>query len=156
MAGIFLVILKTFLVNSNGTPIILIERDVPFLYTTIRTLSLTASPLALIALGAQFEFHALKQAKKAVLIAVSFRNIIIPAIMVTLTVMMISVNESYRYLLPAIIAVFATPVAISSVVLVDQLGGDSDAAGQIVVWTTLLSSVTLFVIISTLRLLGYL
>lgn len=156
MAGIFLVILKTFLVTSSGTPIILIERDVPFLYTTIRTLSLTASPLALIALGAQFEFHALKKAKKAVLITILFRNLLIPAVMVTLTVYMIQFNDQYQYLLPAVIAVFATPVAISSVVLVDQLGGDSDAAGQIVVWTTLLSSVTLFVIISVLRMLQYL
>ena len=156
MAAIVLVMLKTFLVNSNGNAIILIERDVPFLYTTIRTLSLTASPIALIALGAQFEFHALKQAKKAVIIAVTFRNIIIPAVMVTLTVFMIQFNEQYQYLFPSVIAVFATPVAISSVVLVDQLGGDTDAAGQIVVWTTLLSSVTLFVIISVLRILGYL
>ncbi|MGA0351653.1 MAG: AEC family transporter [Acholeplasmataceae bacterium] len=156
MAAIVLVMLKTFLVDSNGTAIILIERDVPFVYTTIRTLSLTASPIALIALGAQFEFHALKQAKKAVMIAVAFRNIIIPAVMVTLTVIMIQYNEQYQYLFPSVIAVFATPVAISSVVLVDQLGGDTDAAGQIVVWTTLLSSVTLFVIISVLRILGYL
>ena len=75
--------------------------------------------------------------------------------MVTLTIWMIRFNNSFRDLFPAIIAVFATPVAVSSVVLVDKLGGDSDAAGQIVVWTTLLSSVTLFVIISVLRFLQY-
>ncbi len=155
MIGILLVLLKTYLITSDGTPIILIERDIPFLYTTIRTLSVTASPLALIALGAQFEFHALKASKKAVFIAVLFRNVIIPAVMVTATIYMIQYNDDYRYLLPAIIAVFATPVAVSSVVLVDKLGGDSDAAGQIVVWTTLLSSVTLFVIISVLRFLQY-
>ena len=155
MVGIVFVLLKTFLVTSSGTPVILIERDVPFLYTTIRTLSVTASPLALIALGAQFEFHALKASKKAVFIAVLFRNVIIPGVMVTLTIWMIRFNNSFRDLFPAIIAVFATPVAVSSVVLVDKLGGDSDAAGQIVVWTTLLSSVTLFVIISVLRFLQY-
>lgn len=156
MVGILLVVLKTFFITSDGSPIILIERDLPFLYTTIRTLSVTASPLALIALGAQFEFHALKEAKKAVLISVLFRNIIIPTVMVALTIWMIQFNEGYRYLLPTVIAVFATPVAVSTVVLVDQLGGDSDAAGQIVVWTTLLSSVTLFVLISVLRFLQYL
>jgi amino acid permease len=42
------------------------------------------------------------------------------------------------------IALYASPVAVSSVVMVQNLGGDEEVAGQLVVWTTLFSSVTIF------------
>jgi hypothetical protein len=40
--------------------------------------------------------------------------------------------------------------------MVQSLGGDEEVAGQLVVWTTLLSSVTIFASIMILRMLGYL
>ncbi|MGB0202614.1 MAG: AEC family transporter [Acholeplasmataceae bacterium] len=156
ITGIFLVILKTYLVYENNVPIILIERDVPFLYNVIRALSLTASPIALIALGAQFEFKTLKRAKQAIITSVIFKNLIIPVTMLILTLLFIPSNPQYKLLIPTMIALYASPVAVSSVVMVQSLGGDEEVAGQIVVWTTLLSSLTIFASIMTFRMLGYL
>lgn len=156
ISGIFLVILKTYLINENNVPIILIERDIPFLYNVIRSLSLTASPIALIALGAQFEFKTLKRAKQAIITSVIFKNLLIPVTMLIMTILLISTNPQYKLLIPTMIALYASPVAVSSVVMVQSLGGDEEVAGQLVVWTTLLSSVTIFASIMTLRLLGYL
>ncbi len=156
LTGIIFVVFKTYLVNQNGTPIILIERDIPFLYNVIRSLSQTASPIALIALGAQFEFKTLSRAKQAIITSVVFKNLIIPVTMLILTISLIPTNESYRLLIPTMIALYASPVAVSSVVMVQNLGGDEEVAGQLVVWTTLFSSVTIFGSIMVLRMLGYL
>ena len=156
LTGIFFVILKTYLVSENSVPIILIERDVPFLYNVIRSLSQTASPIALIALGAQFEFKTLSRAKQAIVTSVLFKNLIIPVSMLVLTILLIPMNENYRLLIPTMIALYASPVAVSSVVMVQNLGGDEEVAGQLVVWTTLFSSLTIFGSIMVLRMLGYL
>ena len=156
LTGIFFVILKTYLVSENNVPIILIERDVPFLYNVIRSLSQTASPIALIALGAQFEFKTLSRAKQAIVTSVLFKNLIIPVSMLVLTILLIPMNENYRLLIPTMIALYASPVAVSSVVMVQNLGGDEEVAGQLVVWTTLFSSLTIFGSIMVLRMLGYL
>ncbi|MDA0871589.1 MAG: AEC family transporter [Firmicutes bacterium] len=154
LTGIFFVVLKTYFVSENNQPIILIERDVPFLYNM--SLSQTATPIALIALGAQFEFKTLSSSKKAIFTSVLFRNFIIPISMVILTILLIPINEDYRLLIPTMIALYASPVAVSSVVMVQNLGGDEEVAGQLVVWTTLFSSVTIFGSIMVLRMLGYL
>ena len=156
IAGIFFVVLKTYLVSENKVPIILIERDVPFLYNVIRSLSQTASPIALITLGAEFEFKTLSRAKQAIVTSVIFKNLIIPVSMLVLTILLIPSNGNYRLLIPTMIALYASPVAVSSVVMVQNLGGDEEVAGQLVVWTTLLSSVTIFGSIMVLRMLGYL
>ena len=42
----------------------------------------------------------------------------------------------------AFIAVFATPVAVSSVPMSQEMGGDVSLAGQLVVWTTIFSSLS--------------
>ena len=48
---------------------------------------------------------------------------------------------------PALIALFATPVAVSSAVMASQMGGDGQLATQLVVWTSVASVVTMFAII---------
>ena len=51
---------------------------------------------------------------------------------------------------PALIALFATPAAVSSAVMAGQMGNDEQLATQIVVWTSVVSIVTLFIIICLL------
>ena len=46
-----------------------------------------------------------------------------------------------------LIALFATPIAVSSAPMAAQMGQDEELAGQIVVWTSALSAFSLFVII---------
>ena len=55
---------------------------------------------------------------------------------------------------PAFISLFASPVAVSSAVMVGEIGGDEQLAGQLVVWTSILSMFTMFGIIFVMRALG--
>ena len=46
-----------------------------------------------------------------------------------------------------LIALFATPIAVSSVPMTAQMNQDDELAGQIVVWTSAISAFSLFLII---------
>ncbi len=46
-----------------------------------------------------------------------------------------------------LIALFASPIAVSSAPMAAQMGQDEELAGQIVVWTSALSAFSLFIII---------
>ena len=54
----------------------------------------------------------------------------------------------------AYVALFGTPVAVSTVPMTQELGGDSALAGQLVVWTTLFSGLTLFLFSFILKEIG--
>lgn len=54
------------------------------------------------------------------------------------------------------VAVFASPQAVSSIVMSTEMGGDGHLAGQIVVWTSIFGMISLFVIVFILRMLGLL
>jgi predicted permease len=55
---------------------------------------------------------------------------------------------------PALVALFASPVAVSSAIMATEMKNDEQLATQLVVWTTLLSSVTVFAISCILMALG--
>ena len=57
---------------------------------------------------------------------------------------------------PAVIALFGTPVGVSSAVLVQSAGGDVKLANQLVVFTSILSMFTLVVLIGVVKGLGFL
>jgi len=54
----------------------------------------------------------------------------------------------------AFVAMFATPVAVSSVPMAQEMDGDAVLAGQLVVWSTILSAGTVFLAAFLLRLAG--
>jgi predicted permease len=49
---------------------------------------------------------------------------------------------------------FATPVAVSSVPMAQEMKGDAALAGQLVVWTTLASALSVFIASWLLKLAG--
>lgn len=127
-------------------------KDVEFLYSTIAMLGRVATPLALILLGGQFTFSSAKALWKPILLGTVVRTVIVPvvALLVATAIFPNLPGEYYA----TYIAVFGTPVAVSSVVLCKEMDGDDELAGQLVVWTTVASSFTVFVIILVLRALG--
>lgn len=125
--------------------------DVGFLYSAIKSLGAAATPLALIILGGQFQFASVKTLWKPIVLATVVRTVIVPAAALLLAGVIFK-NLAGEYY-ATYVAVFGTPVAVSSAVLAKEMGGDDELAGQLVVWTTVVSSVTVFVIILTLRLL---
>ena len=74
------------------------------------------------------------------------------------TGMLISANTNLINLTsveyPALISLFASPIAVSSAVMVGEIGGDEQLAGQLVVWTSVFSMFTMFGIIFTMKTFG--
>ncbi len=117
--------------------------EITSIYKPLEYLSAVATPLALLVLGAQFEFSAVRELKKEIICGVTARCFVLP--LLTLGVAYIFFRDSFGGAeFASLIAVFATPVAVSSVPMAQEMGADSRLAGQLVVWTTLLSSVTVF------------
>lgn len=110
-----------------------------------------ATPLALIALGAQFEFSAAGEMKKEILFGTLMRVFLVPAAAIFIAVFSHAFEGQH---FAAFMGAFATPVAISSVPMAQEMGADTSLAGQLVIWTTLLSAVTVFLFIFTLSAIG--
>ena len=123
-----------------------------FIYTTIKYLANAASPVALIALGGGFSFSAVSRLKVQIIIGTVARVLIVP-VTCLLVAYLLDFDKAY---FPALIALFGTPVAVSSVPMSSEMGNDSELAGQLVVWTTISSAFTLFAIILTCKSIGLL
>ena len=57
---------------------------------------------------------------------------------------------------PALVAIFASPIAVSSSVMVSEIGGDDQLGAQYVVWTSAGSMVSLFITVFIMRSFGIL
>lgn len=122
-------------------------------YKVLEYLASMATPMALLVLGAQFEFSAVAALKREIIIGTVARTVIAPAL---------GVGIAYFFLrdifhgahFAAFVAVFASPVAVSSAPMTQELGGDVELAGQLVVWTTLFSALSIFLCSFLLRLAG--
>ena len=111
-----------------------------FAEKAVSDMAKAASPLMLFLLGASFRFSSMQgQARELIAVCVG-RLIVIPAIFLTLAALL-----GFRGLdFVGLLCVFASCTAVSSFSMAQQMGGDADLAGNIVVMTSLLCSVTLF------------
>ena len=129
--------------------------DIGPVYSTLGYLSSLATPLALLVLGAQFEFSAVSDMKKEIIFGTLMRTLIVPTL--AIGVACIFFGDSFRgEHFAAFVALFATPVAVSSVPMAQEMDSDAILAGQLVVWTTLVSAFSVFGATYILRLLGML
>ena len=108
-----------------------------------------ASPLAIIVLGAGFEFSKIKGSLKELIITVVARLIVVPLIVIPIGVWFGFSGAALACLLVA----FGGPIAVSSFSMAQQMGGDEDLAAQVVVFSSLFCLVTLFVWIYALDLM---
>ena len=121
------------------------------IYEVLKNLKGAATPMALLALGAQFEFSAIPTLKKQILFGIALRSVLIPALTLTAAYFMGIFNGAN---FAAFVAMFATPVAVSTVPMAQAMGADHALAGQLVVWTTLISSVVIFLAAFILKSVG--
>lgn len=131
---------------------------VTFLYTVVSYLARAATPIALIVLGGQFDLQRMSGYKKQLIIGVTGRNLIAPLLGVGGAVIL-TLCGHFNFgpdVFAALIALFGTPVAVASAIMAEAMDNDGQLAGQLVVWTTILSLITLFVIIFIVRALGLL
>ena len=113
-----------------------------------------AIPLALLMLGAQFEFSAVASLKREIIWGVVLRTIVVPALVLGAAYFAFGPERFNQAQFATLVAAFATPVAVPSVPMVQEMGGDITLAGQLVVWSTLVSAVTMFLFTFLLRLGG--
>lgn len=136
-----------------------LKTNLSFLHTAIKNVSSIASPLALIVLGGQFRFQAVRSLAKDIAIGTVWRLVLAPTIALS-SAILLSKYTSILHLTkadyPALIALFGTPVAVSSAIMAGAMGSDEALAGQLVVWTSLLSMVSLFIIIIIFKGMGLL
>ncbi len=125
----------------------------PAIWNTMKNLSSIATPLALLVLGAQFEFSAIPHLKREIISGVILRSVIVPLLGIGIAFLAFR-NEFSGAEFAALVAVFCTPVAVSSVPMAQEMGADAELAGQLVVFTTVSSAFTVFLASFLLRLAG--
>lgn len=125
--------------------------DIEPVYKTLNNLSSVATPLALLVLGAQFELSAIPELKKYITFGVAVRNFIVPLIGIG-TAYLIGCFEGAHF--ATFVAVFCTPVAVSSVPMAQEMDADVSLAGQLVIWSTVFSAISIFLASYLLKTLG--
>ena len=127
--------------------------DIKPVYTALEYLGRVATPIALLCLGAQFEFSAVKELRKEIIFGTLARTVAVPLIGIGIAFFFFR-NQFYGAHFASFIAVFATPVSISSVPMAQEMDADVTLAGQLVVWTTIVSALSIFLIAFFLRSVG--
>lgn len=106
-----------------------------------------ATPLALFLLGASFTFSKMKGQGKQLVIGIGGKLVVIPFIFLTISILL-----GFRGAeLVVLLALFGSPTAVSSFIMAQQMDGDGDLAGQLVVLGSLFSIVTMFIWIFILK-----
>ncbi len=159
IAGLACLIIRRFIpTNSAGVPVFSLQHNVRFLYTTVSYLSRIATPLCLIALGGTFNFSDVPGMKKEIVAGTLMRLVMSPII--GFAIVYVANRSGFLPLNPThvgiFIAAFGGPVAVSSVAMAAQMDADDALAGQIVIWTCIISMVTVFFMAVGFRAVGLL
>lgn len=141
MAGLLALGIRSILVSTDISFRI---SNIPAIYNTLKYLSNIATPLALLVLGAQFEFSAIPSLKREIISGIILRSVIVP--LLGIGIAYLAFRQSFTGAqFAALVAAFCTPVAVSSVPMAQEMGADAELAGQLVVFTTITSAFTVFV-----------
>lgn len=117
---------------------------------TIQSVSAIASPLQLFLLGAFFQFSGLKTYRRE-LVTVSIAKLIVsPGLFLGLGALLGFRDVAFV----SLIGIFASPTAVNSFTMAQQMGGDAELAGDIVVTTSAASILTMFLWIFLFKSLG--
>lgn len=116
----------------------------------VRQIAYCTSPVALLILGASFRFGTVSEEKRNLAILVLGRLLVIPAL-----VMGTAYYMGFRGVdFVTILCIFATPCAVASFAMAQQLGSNAKLAGNGVVVTSAFSSITLFFWVVLFKALG--
>ena len=117
---------------------------------TIQSISAIASPLQLFLLGAFFQFSGLKPYRRE-LVTVSVAKLIVsPGLFLGLGALLGFRGVAFV----SLIGIFASPTAVNSFTMAQQMGGDAELAGDTVVVTSAVSMLTMFLWVFLFKSLG--
>lgn len=126
--------------------------DVTFLYKSLENVKSICTPFALIVLGGRFEFSAVSRLWKEIVFGTVIRTVAVPILGLAAAYFFIPGLSGEHF--ATYVGVFATPVAVASAIMANEMGADGELAGQLVVWTSLVSTVTIFIYVTILRVIG--
>ena len=134
-----------------GLPFSLLHVQFPVIINkTLTSIAQTATPIALIVIGAGFEGRKAIKKIKPTVIATFIKLIGIAAVCLPIAVAMGYRNQE----LVAILIMVASPTTVSCYIMSENMDNDGVLASSIIVLTTLLSSITLTGWIYLLRSMG--
>lgn len=142
----------------DGFPVFSISRTLPWLLTTMTHLARMCTPLSLICLGGNLRFSEAEGYMKELVGGVILRLVSAPII--GFTIVYLADRAGIITITPPIIAMLITvlgsPLATAAAIMAKEMDSDAGLAGQLVVWTSLLSMGTMFILVTILRLCGWL
>ncbi len=134
-----------------GLPFSLLRIDIPTIpLKMIESVGATATPLALLVVGAGFEGTKALAKIKPTLWATAIKLVILPAVFLPLAIALGFQGAE----LVAVLIMLGSPTTVSCYVMATNMGNDGELSTSIIVLTTLLSSVTLTGWIFLLRSMG--
>ncbi|MBQ9783265.1 MAG: AEC family transporter [Clostridia bacterium] len=145
-------------VNEAGEAVFMLSKQGKVLFSLVEGLAQIASPFMLLMLGGQFTFSAVKGMKKQIVLGTIGRILLAPVFAIGVGYLLSSAGVlrlgTAEY--ASFIALFASPVAVSSAIMAREMGNDDVLAGQLVVWTSIGSVFTLFLFAVVFRTVGLL
>lgn len=117
---------------------------------SVTDLGRIATPLSLVTLGAGFQFSRIQGYTRQLVICIGGKLVVSPLAMVTLAAILGMRSE----MLVPVLALFGSPIAVSSYTMAEQMEGDGTLAASLVVLTTAFSIVTMFLFIFALKQIG--
>ncbi len=158
-AGLLALIIRYLQTLAFGKVVFALNDQTEFIFTALKNISALTSPFALIVMGAQFEFSAVKSLFKEIVVGTVGRIVVSPILGIGLAYIL----STYTNLLscgpdeyPALIAMFGAPMAVSGAVMAIQMKNDEQLSTQLVVWPSLFSILTIFLTVCILMPAGLL
>lgn len=155
--GLVCLVIREAQISAFGRVVFTLKNQTKFLYTTLNNIKSIASPFALIILGGEFEFTAVKEMRKEIAAGTIWRLLLAPVLGIGGAILISSTTDLLVCgpdVYPALIALFGSPVAVSSAIMAGSMGNDRQLATQLVVWTSLFSIVTIFIQVCVMMGLG--
>lgn len=120
--------------------------------STLSSLGGMATPLAFVVLGASLNFGETGRCMRPLLTTLSVKLVLFPAAALGIALLM-----GFRGIdLAVLLTLFGSPIAVSSFTMAQEMGGDEQLAGQLVVFSSVLSIGTMFLLIWGLKYFAFL
>ncbi len=121
------------------------------LFSAVKSLAGIATPLALVSLGASLNFSSVKGNLAYLVWGIAGKLMLAPLFFMTVAILLGFKDRELAILL----AMHTSPAAVSSYTMAQQMGADEDLAGQLVVFGTAISIITVFLWVSVLTYFGF-
>ena len=125
--------------SALGILALLLKITLPgFLVSAVKGIGSAATPLQLFLLGAFFRFDGLRQYRRELTTVTLGKLVVVPAALLSAAALLGFRGVEFVSLL----GIFASPTAINSFTMAQQMGGDEELAGDIVIVTSAASAFT--------------